>query len=397
MSIGQNIKRLVEAHGPKAVEVFGQALEQRKIDPYAVRLPDLAEAFLGRDYFKAERKLKALAAGQLHTLEATDAVDASAFSNITGQLLITVVKEKYNSPEFVASSLVKTIPNPGGNLKTHKIPYLSDVDTAPKKLNQLEPYPQAKFAESWVTMPAPEKYGHLCLISMEMAFSDLTGQAQDSAASVGRSLGYNREQRILKTILGIDNPYVWNDNALTTYVDTAGTGNYVNKLFSNTISNYTHINNIEQLFARMTDPITGRLVNVRPNAIICMPEKLYELKRVLNAIETRSGDITTGTGDQVLAPNPLEIGYKLTTSPIARALLIAAGVSAANTKERVYFGDFSRAFFYREVYPLRVEQAPPQNPMEFQQDVALAVKASEFGVPGVYDPRYAAMSASEAS
>ena len=387
----------MEAHGPKAVEVFGQALAQRKIDPYAVRLPDLVESFLGRDYFTAERKLRALASGRLHTLEATDAVDASAFSNITGQLLITVVREKYESPEFVGSTLVKTIPNPGSNLKDHKVPYLSDVDTAPKKLNQLEPYPQAKFAESWVTMPPPEKYGHLCQISMETAFSDLTGQAQDSAASVGRSLGYNREQRILKVVLGIDNPYKWNDNALTTYVDTAGTGSYVNKLFSNTISNYTQINNIEQLFWRMVDPITGRLINVRPTAILCMPEKLYDLKRVLNATETRTGNQASDSGNLVVAPNPLEVGYKVTASPIARSLLIAAGVSVANTKERVYFGDFQKAFFYREVYPLRVEQAPPQNPMEFMQDVALAVKASEFGVPGVYDPRYAALSASEAS
>jgi hypothetical protein len=397
MSLAQGLKRLIEAHGvANTTATLEEAIQTRKIDPYAIRLPDLAETFLGHDYASAERKLKAIQNGRLHMLEASEANDASTFYNITGQLLVTIVKDKYNSPDFIGSKLMRTMPNPGGNLKEHKVPYLSDVDTEPKKLNQLEPYPATRFYESWVTLPSPEKYGHTCLVSMEMVFSDLTGQAQDSAASIGRSLGYKDEVRKLRVILGIDNSYQWNGNSLNTYVDTAGTGNYVNVLPSTTITNYTHINSMEQLFWRMVDPITSRLIYVRPTAVLCMPEKRYELKRILNATETRTGDITSGTGDQVLAPNPLDTQYTMYTSPIARALLIEAGVSEANTKQRIYWGDFQKAFLWREVYPMRVEQAPPQNPYEFQQDVVIAVKASSFGVPGVYDPRYAGQSKSEA-
>lgn len=397
MSLAQGLKRLIEAHGVQnTAETLDEAIRTRKIDPYAIRLPDLAETFLGRDYLSAERKLKAIQSGRLHTLEAAEANDASTFYNITGQLLVTIVKEKYQSPDFIGSKLMRTMPNPGGNLKEHKVPYLSDVDSEPKLLNQLEPYPATRFYESWVTLPSPEKYGHTCLVGFEMVFSDLTGQAQDSAASIGRSLGYKDEVRKLRVVLGLDNPYQWNGNALNTYVDTLGTGVYVNDCPSTTVTNYTHVNTVEQLFYRMVDPITGRLINVRPNAILCMPEKRYELKRILNAVETRSGDITTGTGDQVVAGNPLDNPYTIHHSPIARKLLVDSGVSTANTKERLYWGDFQKAFIWREVYPMRVEQAPPQNPYEFQQDVVIAIKASSFGVPCVYDPRHVVQSTSEA-
>lgn len=400
MSIGQHLKRLCESHGvARTAETFGQALSERRIDPYSVRLPDLTEAFLGRDYLSVERKARAAGLGQTHLLESSEAVDASAFSNITGQLLVTIIKEKYESSDFITDRIFKTIPNPGGNLKEHKVPYLSDVTADPKLLAALEPYPNTQFAESWIVLPAPEKRGLICAVSMEMLMSDLTGQAQDSAASVGRSLGYDREKRRLRVVLGITNNHVWNGNTLNTYVPTTpGTGNYVNKLLSTTITNYTQINSMEQLFWQMVDPITGRLINVRPTQMLVMPEKRLAIKRILGAVETRDGNITSGTGVQTLAANPLEIGYDVLTSAIARSLLInEAGLSASNAAERVYFFDGKKAFGYRELYPLKIDQAPANNPMEFNQDIVMQVKCSEFGIAFTYDPRYTGLSVAEAS
>lgn len=398
MSFGKHLKRVMESNGPaQTLRAFGDALAEKKIDPYGLNLPRFVRDFLGHDMEDNFRKLRAVNLGQAHTLEATEAQDASAFSNITGQLLVTIIKEKYESPEFVASKLVKTYPNPGGNLKEHKVPYLSDVLEKPEVLSQLEPYPQTRFAESWVTMPAPEKRGQICALSMEMLYSDLTGQAQDSAASIGRALAYQKEERVLRVVLGLDNPYVFNGTAYNTYVSTAGTPGYVNKKLSNTVVNYTQINDVEQLFWAMVDPITGRRIYARPTAILCAPQKRYEVKRVLGATETRSGDITTGDGNQVIAPNPLDVTYPVISSAIAQALLAATALNASQQKEYMVFADFQKAFGYREVYPLRTDTAPALNQMEFTQDVVLAVKCSEFGVPFVYDPHYAVLSTSESS
>lgn len=405
MSYALHLKKLCESRGvPAVTETFGKAIAEKKIDPHALRLAELAEAFLGRDYYRAERKLKAVQSGQVHLLEASEAVDASAFSNITGQLLVTVIKEKYESPDFVADKLVKKVPNPGGNLKEHKIPYLSDVIDKGDKLAQAQEYPQTRFHESWVTMPAPEKYGQICAVTMEMVFSDLTGQAQDSAASVGRALGYLKEQRVLRVVLGITNPYKAGINGtevsgVNTYLSTANaTLAYVNKKLSSTVTNFTHINAVEQLFWKMSDPVTGRKIYVRPTTILCNPEKRYELKRILNATEVRSGDTDEATSTQTLAANPLDIKYQLVTSPIAQAILDEeTALSDSEVKEYLVFGDFPRAFGYREVYPMKTEVAPPNNPAEFRQDIVLQVKASEFGVPYVYDPRYAVLSTAEAA
>jgi hypothetical protein len=401
-SVARQLKKLVESHGVRKVSVtLDDAMKQKKIDPYAIQIPALAEAFLGHD---AERKLRAVSYGQTHLLEAGEATDASAFAAITGQLLVTIVKEKYESADFIGEKLVKKYTNPGANLKEHKIPYLNDVASAPDKLSQGEQYPYAQFSGSYVEMPAPEKRGMICAITMEMMLSDLTGQAQDSAGSVGRSLGYQKEERILRVVLGITNPYKWSINAtgdagaLNTYVSTAGTGGYVNKLLSSTITNYETLNSVEQLFHQMYDPVTLRRIYVRPTKALVMPEKAYLMKRVINATEIRSGDVTSGDGIQTIGQNPLDTRYEVLTSPIARALLDdETSLSTSEIKEKVWLGDFQKAFGYREVYAMKTETAPPMNPLQFNQDIVLAIKVSEFGVPFVFDPRYVVASTSEAA
>lgn len=399
MSVALAIRRLCEQHkSDKVATILSEAIKTKKMSPYDVPMAALTESFFGVDYSRKERLLKAIGHRAVHSLSEADAIDASSFSNITGQLLITIVKEKYQSADFVADAFFRKIPNPGANLKEHKIPYLSDVTDLPEKLSQQEPYPHTKFQESWVTLPAPEKYGRWAGLGMEMLISDWTGQAQDSAGSVGRAMGYLVETRKLRVLLGITNPYVWNDSALDTYVDSVNAGNYLNALYSTTVTNHEHVNTVEQLFWVMEDPITGRLINVRPSQVLVMPEKRYELKRILGAVEVRSGDTDEATSLQTISPNPLEINYSMYTSAIARQLLIdEGGLSAAEAKQRIYWGDFPKAFMYREVYPMRTDVAPPQNPMEFHQDIVFAVKVSEFGVPCVYDPRYAAFSTGEAT
>jgi hypothetical protein len=399
MSYEFKLKRLCEAHGPQVVSTaLSDAFAEGKVGPRDLSVARLREAFLGGDYLTVKGKAECIKRGLIHTREATEAVDLTAFSNITGQLLVTEVKAKYNAPEFIGDKLMRTIPNPGSNMQEHKVPYLSDVDSEPPVLASAEPYPFAKFQEVYVTLPAPEKRGHVCTVTMEMLMGDYTGQAQDSAGSVGRALRYNKEKRQLRVVLGAANNYVFKGASMNTYLSTANaTGLYVNRVFSNTIANYNQINTVEQLAWNMTDPITGRVINVRPNSILCMPEKRYDLARILNAVEVR--DATTGVHD--VSKNPIDTSYSLHTSPIARALLNAGEITAVNSasliKEYVILADFQRAFVYREVYPLQVEQAPAGNPMEFGQDIVLAVKASEFGVAGVYDPRYAFLSTAEGS
>ena len=47
-----------------------------------------------------------------------------------------------------------------------------------------------------------------------------------------------------------------------------------------------------------------------------------------------------------------------------------------------------KAFCYRYVYAPYAIQAPANNPLEFNQDIQVAVKAGEFGQASVRDPRF---------
>jgi len=418
MGLGYALKTLCEDSGPRAVAAhLAEGLKpgskmRKKCDIYTTPLAEITDAFFDmtrRGSGHAVHCLRALQRGQAHLLEATEANDASAFSNITGQLLVTIIKEQYENPSFILKSRVMKVANPGSNLQEHKIPYLSDVVDKPKRLAQMEPYPATRFFESWVTMPPPEKYGEVCRVSMEMMLSDYTGQAQRSAQSVGKVTGYQEEERIGKVVLGLSGtdalpmtPYNWNGNALNTYVTTAGVGSYVNRIVSNTVLSSDQVNNIEQLFYRQVDPITGRRILAMPRQIICVPEKRWAMKRILTATMERRGNQASDTGILNESPNPIEIGYELLASPILQALLQTettqtSGIvlSPAQVKEFLIFGDLSQAFGIREVYPMKTEQAPALAPAEFEQDIVLQVKASLYNVPFVYDPRWAGQSTAE--
>jgi hypothetical protein len=139
----------------------------------------------------------------------------------------------------------------------------------------------------------------------------------------------------------------------------------------------------------MVDPVTGYPILIEPKQMLVMPALKYQARSIVNATEVQRGNYaTSGEPVRTLAANPLDRDYQILTSPHALKALTDSGVTAANANGRVYLGDFKKAFVWREAKPLTVVEAPPLNPLEFNQDIALAVKASWMGVAGVRDPRY---------
>jgi hypothetical protein len=214
----------------------------------------------------------------------------------------------------------------------------------------------------------------------------LTGQILDSAGSVGTYCGLAREERILKVVLGLVNNHKWNGNSYNTYLSS---GAWTNLVGNFVLKDWTSVNTLEQLFTNMLDPNTGKNILIEPKQMLVMPANRYRAIRAFSANVTRSGDFaTSGNPDQIEAPNPLDKDYQILTSPHARRLLTESGVSTSIADSYVFLGDFKKAFIWREAKPLTVVEAPAQNPREFEQDIALAVKASLMGVAAVRDPRY---------
>lgn len=355
----------------------------------------LAEGIMGESWH--ERYRHGCYHLQMGLRESSAAVDVSAFSNITGQLLVDRIRENYDNPQFIGDSLFEIAPVTGGNLGLHREPWLSEPRNGPSILQPQQEYPETDFIEQYIDLPALEKRGEKCSISMEMIFADKTKQAMKQAEGIGRRVRYDREVRQLKVVAGIVNNWVYMGTAYNTY--STNNGLYVNDIGSNTILDYKGVASIELLFSNMTDFVTGLAVLVDPAGmqILHVPYKTPELKIALHAARTRAGGYGTAAGNtqQEIDEVPLinDVDYPLMKSAILWHILTDStasggqGYTAANGKEILFMGHFKKAFVYREAMPFTTAQAPPGNPAEFNQDIAVQVKAMEWGVAGVQDPR----------
>jgi hypothetical protein len=383
-NLGNAIKQWIREYGKeKTMERVKEGLTTGTIKSREIRLGGLADGLLGETWAtKLSRPLRAL--------EAVEAVDASAFQDITGQLLVTEVQQAYNSPEFIGDKLMRVIDESAPfNLGEQVVPKISNVLDGPSRLQPGQPYPSTQMVEDWVSYPAIGKFGEVLRIFLETVLTDRTGQIQESAAKLGRRARLDREERQLSVILGLTNNFKWKGTSYNTYQPTTP---WINVKSGQTVAGASHsiINEVEQLAAQMVDPYSNKPIEINPTGLLCMPESKYDFKNILRATSVTVGPYATSGDNRINnAPNPLDVEYPLYSSKIARALVIASGVSAANAKNWWFLADFQKAFIYRQVLPFETIEAPPTNPDDFNQDVVMSVKVREMGAAGTHDPRYA--------
>lgn len=387
MKLGMKLKEQVKAHGiPKTLEIMREGIKAGTIKDEDFSLREMAQSFMG-DTWPA--KLKE------HNIKLKEgsvtAVDASGFSAITGQLFVDRVKAKYKLATFVGDQLFAVEQVTNGNLATHREPWLGDSSDNPGIVNQQEPYPSTSFGAQYIDMPAPRKYGRICRVTFEMIFSDLTGQARNSADSVGVRVGLWVEKQRLDVIAGIVNPHSWSGTGYNTY---QGTTPWINTLTDFVLTDWTSVNRIEQLFAQMLDPVTGEPIDIDVSQVLSVPTLKYPLRRILHATQTRSQGAMTAASNTTVAENPIDTDYSILLSKHLRKKLIAAAaaggaaLTAAVADTVTFWGEFKKALVWRQVFPVKIVQAPPMSPEEFNQDVVLQVKANVFGVAAVRDPRF---------
>jgi hypothetical protein len=385
MSFESKLKKVTESHGRQATSLaLKEAVTSGKVDPRRVSLRRLAESFMGENW--AEHLQRAVRTNRV--TESAEAVDTSGFQAITGQLLVNEIKEKYELAKWLGDQLTTTIPVTNGNLGEQTVPYLSDVTDMGAIVQQGMPYPQTQFKGQYIKYPSIEKVGRICSVTMEAIYSDLTGQILDSCKSVSKLLGLTREEAILKIVLGLVNNHNWNGTNYNTY---GTTGNWVNKVLSFDLQTWNDMNTLEQVFVDIKDPVLGKPIMIEPKDLLVAPAKKYTAKNILFATEVRStvpGMAATGNPITEVSPNPLERNFNILTSANVTNILRGAGKTADQTKDIGVFGDFKKAFCWREAQPLKVVEAPANNPLDFNNDIVMAVKASYMGIAGVIDPRY---------
>ena len=405
--LGRTIARWITDHGyESANQTLREAVREHKINPETdISIRGLAEGMLGEDWVG---KVKAYKDNPYRARESADAVDASVFASITGNLLIDTIREKYKNPEFIGDSITTKIPITNGNLESIIEPYLSDVATPGDDaiIQPGMPYPSATFGPNYISLVKPVKYGLRCDVTWESIYADRTRQIIESAQSIGKAIGRAKEYRILKCLLGLTNNYTFSRDggAATTYAtyqETLVTGRWVNHLDSQTLNNWEDLNAVQQLFNEMRDPVTGEPIEIDANTLVVMPQLLMTANHILHSTQIRRGDGGVADATATYAPSGVKqynvltskYLYKLASTQASGAWTqqdnsTTQSVTAAQAAQMWFVGDLPKAFYYREVYPLEVIQAPPLNPLDFDKDIVLSVKAREYGAAGVRDPRY---------
>ncbi|MEQ8788873.1 MAG: hypothetical protein RIC55_21355 [Pirellulaceae bacterium] len=346
-----------------------EALDKKQLRPTDFSIRQLFEAFVEEGRELAD-SFSPRQGGGVALLEA--AVDTSAFSNISGQVVFTAVMEAFESEAFVFSSLVQTIPT---QFNGEKIPGVGRLGDVAEPIGEGAAYPQVGLNEDWIETPETTKRGFIVPVTKEAIFFDRTNLLLQRAAEVGEFLGLNKEKRVLDCVIdenAAEHRYKWRGTTYATYQSSAPWDNVTT---ANALDDWTSIDAAEQTLNGITDPNTGEPVLVTPTHLIVAPRNLHAARRIVSATEIQS----SAGGDQTMVTrNPID-SYQ-----IASSRLLASRM-ADDTDW--FLGNPRKAFAYMQNWPVTVIQAPSNSEAEFTQDIVVRFKASERGAAATLEPR----------
>ncbi len=375
----REIRRRYELEGPRrTVSHLCEALRLGHVRPEDFSIRDLAEALVrdGREWVEL---LDTRRSSGVNILEAGEAVDTTAFLNVTGQVIFSKVMEAYTQEAFVVSKLVDTIPT---RLDGEKIPGASRVKDEIHEVRPGMPFPSLGFGEDYIETPSTAKHGFIVPVTKETIFFDRTHVVLSRAAEVGEILGLNKEKRLIDLVIGATNNYKWLGTSYNTYQASAP---WINVKTANELVDWTDVDAAEQLLADILDPNTGEPILLSATAVLVMPAYRHAAHRIINATEIRYQP--TGAATETIAANPL-LHFRVHDSRLAYRRIIASGQTADDAKKWWFLGDFKKAFAYMENWPITVTQSPANSEADFAQDIVVRFKASERGAAAVINPRY---------
>jgi hypothetical protein len=389
---GHSVDRMGRQRVSRVIE-SGDDKGKSAIDPAAISIRDLAEGIIGEEWVRGldpmrTRRTGLPTASQLQAFEsATLMVGPGSFPNtsawvssVSGLLELKAL-ESFDNPEYEATKLVTIIPT---GLRSNKMAATARIGDQAQVMVPGQPHPRVGLTERYVRTPETQKRGLGIDILKETVFYNLTGDVMTRAASIGDELALNRDKRLWRVILGIDNPYNYNDVAYNTYTTS---GVVINKLVAPLVD-WTDLNEAATLASRMTDQESGERIATTYNKFWCMPGRIMSARSILQATETEqrtnsSAEIRRSSGSMVNGT------YEIVASPIAEQVLIDSGVAAATALEYWGLVNSNKAFAYMENWGI-VTETPSANDYEMaDKGIIFSQFVDESGAAAVLERRYA--------
>lgn len=303
------------------------------------------------------------------------AMSLANFQYVTDNVIRTLVMEGYEDGNFIGDRLVDTVPS---KLIHEEIPDVGGYGDEVQKVGPNGEYVQLGVNEALIRLPSTEERGALVEINRDILFFDRTGLIYTRASNIGQSLRINKENRILDTVLGVDNGFVRNGQAYNTYLTS---GAWVNVKTSNALANWESIEAVELLFDDMTHLISGDILDIMPNQLIVPTALRNTAKSIVSATEVRSH--TDSASRTAIYKNPIDNYEILSTNRVK-----ARSSSATSW----WIGDFKKAFVYVENWPITVTNLRPGTYAEFKHGTVAGFRVDERGVVGIRAPQFVAKS-----
>ena len=393
---GKDLRKLWLEKGPgRTLHFISEGIQKGDFKPEDFSLRDMAENLIdnGRTFVSRldpRRKTHLL-------MEDAAYVDTSVFSSINRQIIFSAIKEAMSLDTLIGDYLCTTMPS---NLQEDElIPGITVVadehgDEVPEGVD----YPLVGVAEEKVRIPRAEKHGAIIGITKEAIIADRTGILLERARSLGNSLAIRREKAIIDVVIGGVNPYVRNDIARNTYANIAGTS-YFDNIITDALVNYTDIQAAADLWYAMSEPNIGEPLMHDPDTLIVCPTLAWTAGAILtDTVLTLQQAVVRAAGAvEIKSQGVNRIPWKLTLRTnewVTRRLLHHNGNGGLTTTTRDlanahwFIGKPTKAFVWKEIWPLDVEEAPVNNEAMFKADIVARFKASYKGIAGVLEPRY---------
>lgn len=412
-AFAKNVRYLLGASDPKGKRYRNKTgtQERRKprdskgaeiqpLDPSSFSLRDLAEAILGEQWeakMRSPRWSMAVALQEEEALledtgagavMASQFADINAFTAVVSGLLEISLMDGWENPEFIMDQVMPDVPTRMfDGRKVIGTTRLGDV-AAPRYPG--EATKRAGFSERWITQPRTVENALACEVTQEAVYLDLTGEVLEQANAVGDWIRWRKEMRCIDLFIAVVNSYSYNGTSYNTY---QANGTWNNQITGNELLYWEQIQTAEILFRDMLDPATNLRVRIVPDSMYVNQEKLYTAQMVVGATEVElrgAPGATSGNQDVRKSKNPVP-GYKIYTSPLVyQRMTDASGLnlSSSNAGKYWYLWDSKKPpFKYASNWPLRVQQAAPNQVDLIDRGIVLFVKGDERGVPMVYEPR----------
>lgn len=322
-------------------------------------------------------------------LEAGPGIDPTTFLNTNlftatvGGLVDAKMLEGFQNASLIGDQLFDTIPtNKNGEKMPGTFGFQSTDGDMTRKPGQ--PHARGSFGERWVTTPELVEKALACEVTQEAVFYDLTNSVLMQAGQVGEILGYGREKTMCDLFIGATNSYTYKDTAYNTYQVSAP---WINT-HTNVHEDWSDINAALDLFLGMTDPETGREIEVEPDTLVYYKGEAMNWHATLHGVETRK---TTNTNHVMLSsPPPNSQGYNQVEfgQTWFNRIVSELSESAADARQYWFIGQPKKCFKWMEAWPMRVRQASPTEYGMLDRGLIAAFFGNYRGVGAVVEPRY---------